>query len=72
MSDVVWWSDTGKVLHKDPNCPAFVWVRAAAIRAMDRGDYARGVRIRSYDFAESNCVAEPYPPEHMQLCRRCG
>lgn len=72
-TDIVWWSDTGKVLHHDPDCPPFLRARRDAIAAIDRGDYERGVGIRSYDFneqgSEGNAV---YPPEWMMLCEKCG
>lgn len=72
MEDIVWWSDTGKVLHRDPDCPPFVQARRRAIAAMERGDYERGVVIRSYDFNESSMFGGEYPPERMMLCGRCG
>jgi hypothetical protein len=70
-AEVVWWSDTGKVLHRDPDCPPFVRARYNALAALASGDMERGTAIRSYDFAEDTSPPSPYPPQRMTACRRC-
>ncbi len=70
--DVVWWSDLGRVLHKDPNCPPFARARARAIAALRLGCFARCIVIRSFDFRAASTVDSVYPPERMMLCKLCG
>jgi hypothetical protein len=65
QDDVVWWSDTGRTLHRDPDCPPFMRARA---RAIFTGTFG----IRSYDFRAKGALEAVYPPEHLLLCGLCG
>lgn len=69
--EVVWWSETGKRLHRDPNCPEFVRARRRALARMEAGDYGAATTINSYDFAGENIDQSIYPPGWMMPCNRC-
>lgn len=73
--DVVYWSSTGRVLHRDPDCPPHVRARRRALAALESGDYLAMLaapQIHWYDFAEDAMTSGIYPPESFDLCRRCG
>jgi hypothetical protein len=77
MADVVWWSKSGSVLHRRPQCPAFRRSVAAEYNAMVNAKATgrtKGIgNVQSYDFAEDiMSAASDYPPEGWPLCQLCG
>lgn len=70
--DVVWWSRTGGVLHRSPNCPPLLRVKARSLAAAAHGDYSLLGLIRSYDFNAPVTGQDAYPPDGLMPCRRCA
>lgn len=71
---VVWWTDAGRVLHKNPDCPPFAKARARQIWDFERGQYIGENVIHSFDFdeQEGSPMNDTYPPERYLPCRRCA
>jgi hypothetical protein len=70
MSEVVWWTDGGKVLHRDPECPPMLRAIRRQLWNFTQGQYD-GDTVHSYDFNDDGAGNAVYPPLRLQLCKLC-
>jgi hypothetical protein len=69
--EVVYWSRSGRALHKDPKCPPFARAVARERWAIEHGFYGYVGLIQSYDMVNDGPTNSGYPPDRLKLCKMC-
>jgi hypothetical protein len=64
----VFWSRTGRAIHKSARCPAVRRVVRREMAAIVRGDVSLVGLVRSTDMAGGGLASE-VPPDRFGLCR---